>query len=84
MEIRQTAPDFHIPTAPAAVVIQTQLSNYSPAPRVGEDEKVARAAVGSQAFPVPPEGDGMSGEGGGIVGNPDHERAAIVGDVVVS
>lgn len=44
---------------------------------VGENQELAGAAVAKRTFPFPPAGDGMSGEGGGIVRNSEKplERA---------
>src|SRR6266852_4334529 len=51
---------------------------------VGQNENLARAGVTLRTFPLPPVGDGMSGEGGSVVGNAHHEGAAILGDVIDS
>jgi hypothetical protein len=45
---------------------------------VGENEELAGAAVAERPFPFPPAGDGMSGEGGGIVRDPEKNGAECI------
>ncbi len=49
---------------------------------VGEDEELASATVTERAFPFPPAGDGMSGEGGGIVRDSEKDGAAMGQQIV--
>jgi hypothetical protein len=49
---------------------------------VGDNEKLASAGVAERVFPFPPTGDGMSGEGRGIVRDPEKDRAAVGPQIV--
>jgi hypothetical protein len=49
---------------------------------VGENEELAGVAVAERGFPLPPVGDGMSGEGEGIVRDPEKDGAAIGQQIV--
>ena len=52
------------------------------APGIGQNEQLAGTAIAGRTFLVPPMSDGMSGEGGGIVGNADHQSPAIFQNIV--
>ena len=49
---------------------------------VSKNEQLAGTAIAGRTFLVPPMSDGMSGEGGGIVGNADHQSPAIFQNIV--
>src|ERR1700691_1975236 len=44
---------------------------------IGENEQLAGTAIAGGTFLVPPMSNGMSGKGGGIVGNANHQSTAI-------
>ena len=39
---------------------------------VSQNEQLAGTTIAGRTFLVPPMSDGMSGKGGGVVGNADH------------
>src|SRR6266699_5448290 len=49
---------------------------------IGQNEQLAGTAIAGGTFLAPPMSDGMSGEGGGVVGNADHQSTAIFCDIV--
>jgi hypothetical protein len=49
---------------------------------IGQNEQLAGTAIAGGTFLVPPMSDGMSGKGGGIVGNADHQSTAIFRNIV--
>jgi hypothetical protein len=49
---------------------------------VGENEQLTGTKVAGGTFLVPPMSDGMSGEGGIVVGNADHQSPAILRNIV--
>ena len=49
---------------------------------IGQNEQLAGTAIAGGTFLAPPMSDGMSGEGGGVVGNADHQSTAIFRDIV--
>ena len=51
---------------------------------VSKNEQLAGTTIAGRAFLVPPMGDGMNGKGGGIVGNADHQSAAIFQNIINS
>src|SRR5580692_12842215 len=51
---------------------------------VSKHEQLAGTTIAGRTFLVPPMGDGMSGKGGGIVGNADHQSAAIFQNIINS
>ena len=51
---------------------------------VSKNEQLAGTTIAGRAFLVPPMGDGMSGKGRGIVGNADHQSAAIFQNIINS
>src|SRR6266852_1193098 len=67
--------EFRFPGVTATTIATAGVVQY---------ENLARTGVTLRAFPMPPVGDGMSGESGSIVGNADYEGAAILGDVIDS
>ena len=44
---------------------------------IGQNEQLAGTAIAGRTFLVPPMSNGMSGKGGGIVGNANHQSTAI-------
>lgn len=51
---------------------------------IGQNEQLAGTTIAGSTFLVPPMSDGMSGKGGDIVGNADHQSTAIFQNVVNS
>ena len=51
---------------------------------VSKNEQLAGTTIAGRTFLVPPMGDGMSGEGGRIVGNADHQSTAIFHNIINS
>ena len=49
---------------------------------IGQNEQLAGTTIAGRTFLVPPMGDGMSGKGGSIVGNADHQSPAIFQNIV--
>src|SRR5208282_3781482 len=49
---------------------------------IGQNEQLAGTAIAGGTFLVPPMSNGMSGKGGGIVGNADHQSPAIFHNIV--
>src|SRR6266849_5870211 len=49
---------------------------------IGQNEQLAGTEVAGGTFLVPPMSDGMSGKGGGVVGNADHQSTAIFHNIV--
>ena len=49
---------------------------------IGENEQLAGTAIAGGTFLVPPMSNGMSGKGGGIVGNANHQSTAIFQNIV--
>ena len=49
---------------------------------IGQNEPLAGTAIAGGTFLVPPMSNGMSGKGGGIVGNADHQSPAIFQNIV--
>ena len=49
---------------------------------IGQNEQLAGTAIAGGTFLVPPMSNGMSGKGGGIVGNADHQSPAIFQNIV--
>ena len=71
--IRELRLEFGLPGTTAAVIAATA---------VGDNNKLASAGVAERAFPFPITGDDMSGEGGGIVRDPEKDRAAVGQQIV--
>jgi hypothetical protein len=44
---------------------------------IAQDEELTGAGIAEQSFLTPPMSDGMSREGGGVMGDADHDRPAI-------
>jgi hypothetical protein len=44
---------------------------------IAQDEELTGAGIAEQSFLAPPMSDGMSREGGGVMGDADHDRPAI-------
>jgi len=44
---------------------------------MAQDEELTGAGIAEQSFLAPPMSDGMSREGGGVMGDADHDRPAI-------
>jgi hypothetical protein len=44
---------------------------------IRQNEELAAAGIALEGLPLPPPSDGMSGEGGGVMGDADHHRAAV-------
>src|SRR5258707_5633607 len=44
---------------------------------IAQDEELTGAGIAEQSFLAPPMSDGMSREGGGVMGDADHDGAAI-------
>ena len=44
---------------------------------IGEDQKFASLVITREAFAFPPSGNGMSGEGGGVVRDADENGSAV-------
>src|ERR1700683_3790030 len=51
---------------------------------VSKNEQLAGTTIAGRTFRMPPMGDGMSGKGGGIVGNADHQSSAIFQNIINS
>ena|ERR1700728_1576635 len=51
---------------------------------VSKNEQLAGTSIAGRTFRMPPMGDGMSGKGGGIVGNADHQSSAIFQNIINS
>jgi hypothetical protein len=49
---------------------------------IGQNEQLAGTAIAGGTFLMPPMSNGMSGKGGGIVGNADHQSTAIFQNIV--
>ena len=49
---------------------------------IGQNQNVAGTRIAARTFVLPPMGDGMGGEGGGIVRDTHDKGAAILSDVV--
>ena len=49
---------------------------------IGKDKQLSGAATAGGAFLVPPISDGMSGKGGGVMRNADHQGAGIFHHIV--
>src|SRR5580658_10602545 len=49
---------------------------------IGQNEQLAGTAIAGRTFLVPPVSDGMSGKGGGIVGNADDQSPTIFQNIV--
>jgi len=60
--------EFSLP-GPAAAAIA--------AARIGQNQELASPPIANRAFAFPPAGDGMSSEGGSIVGDADKDRTAV-------
>ena len=60
--------EFRFPSTPAATIA---------AARIGENEKLTGLCVLKGAFTLPPMGDGMGGEGRGIVRDADDNGASV-------
>ena len=73
--VRELGLEFGFPSMTAATVA---------AAGVSKNEQLARTTIAGRTFLVPPMGDGMSGKGGGIVGNADHQSAAIFQNIINS
>ena len=44
---------------------------------IGQNEQLVGTAIAGGTFLVPPMSDGMSGKGGSVVGNADHQSTAM-------
>jgi hypothetical protein len=44
---------------------------------IAEDEELSGVGIAEQALLAPPMCDGVSSEGGGVMGNADHDGASI-------
>jgi len=49
---------------------------------IGQNEQLAGTGIAGGTFLVPPVSDGMSGKGGSVMGNADHQSTAIFRDIV--
>ena len=49
---------------------------------VGQNEQLAGTAIAGGTFLMPPMSNGMSGKGGGIVGNANHQSTAVFHNIV--
>src|SRR5215472_11764730 len=49
---------------------------------VGQNQKFGRAAIATCPLPFPPSGDGMGGEGRGVVRNADAHGTVVTGRVI--
>jgi hypothetical protein len=49
---------------------------------IGQNEQLAGTKVAGGTFLVPPMSDGMSGKGGSVLGNADHQSLAILCNIV--
>src|SRR5713226_2985826 len=73
--VRQLGLKLGFPSMTAATVATAGIS---------QNEQLAGSAIAGGTFLVPPMSDGMSGKGGGIVGNADHQSPAIFQNIVNS
>src|SRR6516164_7950638 len=72
-EVGELGLDFGLPGITSATVA---------ASGIGENQQLAAAGVALRTFLAPPVRDGMSGEGGRVMGNTDHQSAAVFVDIV--
>ena len=49
---------------------------------ISQNEQLVGTAIAGGTFLVPPMSDGMSGKGGSVVGNADHQSTAIFHNIV--
>src|SRR5260370_36412428 len=49
---------------------------------IGQNEQLAGTTIAGGTFLVPPMSDGMSGKGGSVVGNADHQSTATFPHIV--